>query len=106
MRAVPSARCIHAHLYRYDSSFVGGMPDTAEVTTRSAKDDAYGHPSFGYVVSPNAQNGNSPLGKSNTPTKVGTTVFAGAHHAIHRVELVYDRDKEAGSRATGRRRRR
>ena len=63
---------------------------------RSANDDAYGHPGFGYVVSHTTANGNSPLGKGNPPTAVATTVFAGGHHAIHRVELVYDRDREGG----------
>ncbi|MFO0983807.1 MAG: hypothetical protein U1E76_19085 [Planctomycetota bacterium] len=29
---------------------------------------------------------------------VATTVFAGAHHAIHHVELLYDRDQEGGGR--------
>ena len=81
-----------AYLYQYDFTF----DDNREVVARSANDDAYGHEGFGYVVSHNTQNGNSPLGKANAPTHVETTVFAGAHHAIHRVEFLYDRDKEAG----------
>jgi mannan endo-1,4-beta-mannosidase len=81
-----------AYLYQYDFSF----DDNQQVITRSANDDAFGHPGFGYVVSHNTQNGNSPLGKVNAPSKVETTVFSGGHHAIHRVELIYDRDKEVG----------
>ncbi len=88
---------LYAYLYQYDFSFVGGVQaDPEEVTERSAGDDAWGHAGFGYVVSHNTQTGNSPLGKANTPTKVETTAFVGGHHAIHRVELVYDRDKEGG----------
>jgi len=49
-----------AYLYQYDFSFNDGQ----QVVTRSANDDAFGHPGFGYVVSHNTQNGNSPLGKS------------------------------------------
>lgn len=88
---------LHGYLYQYDFSFLGGVagnPD--EVTERSAGDDAWGHAGFGYVVSHNTQTGNSPLGKANQPTRVETTAFVGGHHAIHRVELVYDRDKEGG----------
>ncbi len=81
-----------AYLYQYDFSFNDGQ----QVITRSANDDAYGHPGFGYVVSHNTQTGNSPLGKANVPSNVETTVFSGGHHAIHRVELIYDRDKEGG----------
>jgi hypothetical protein len=79
-----------AYLYQYDFSFDDGQ----QVITRSANDDAYGHPGFGYVVSHNTQTGNSPLGKANAPSNVQQIVFSGGHHAIHRVELVYDRDKE------------
>jgi hypothetical protein len=50
-----------AYLYQYDFSFDDGQ----QVTTRSANDNAYGHPGFGYVVSHNTQTGNSPLGKAN-----------------------------------------
>ena len=85
-----------AYLYQYDFSFTGGAPDPAQVIARSAGDDAYGHPGFGYVVSHNTQTGNSPLGKANAPLRVQTTVLQGGHHALHRVELVYDRDKEGG----------
>jgi hypothetical protein len=80
-----------AYLHRYDFSFDDGR----QVVTRSAADNAYGHAGFGYVVSHN-ETGNSPLGKVNRPDTVQTTVFPGGHHAIHRVEVVYDRDKEAG----------
>jgi len=79
-----------AYLYQYDFSFDDGQ----QVITRSANDDAYGHPGFGYVVSHNTETGNSPLGKVNAPSNVESIVFSGAHHAIHRVELVYDRDTE------------
>ncbi|WP_199728658.1 cellulase family glycosylhydrolase [Corallococcus sp. CA053C] len=87
-------RTLHlgAYLYQYDFSFNDGQ----QVITRSANDDAFGHPGFGYVVSHNNQNGNSPLGKVVPPTRVETTVFLGGHHAIHRVELVYDRSREDG----------
>ncbi len=87
---------LHAYLYEYDFSFAGGAPDAAAVTSLAATDDAFGHPGFGYVVSHNTQNGNSPLGKSSSPTSVETIVMSGAHHAIHRVELIYDRDQEPG----------
>jgi hypothetical protein len=88
---------LYGYLYQYDFSFVGGVAaDPKAVTERSAGDDAWGHAGFGYVVSHNSQTGNSPLGKVNAPSKVETTVFVGGHHAIHRVELVYDRDKEGG----------
>lgn len=81
-----------AYLYQYDFTFSDGVNEVA----RSANDDAWGHEGFGYVVSHNTQNGNSPLGKANAPTKIETTIFAGGHHAIYRVEMLYDRDKEAG----------
>ncbi|HEY3245074.1 MAG TPA: hypothetical protein VGM03_17160 [Phycisphaerae bacterium] len=81
-----------AYLYQYDFTFNDGN----QVVARSANDDAYGHEGFGYVVSHNTQTGNSPIGKANAPTSIQTTVFTGGHHAIHHVELVYDRDKEAG----------
>ncbi len=80
------------YLYQYDFSFV----DNGQVVQRSVNDDAWGHEGFGYVVSHNTQNGNSPLGKANTPTRVQTTVLRGGHHALHRVELLYDRDREPG----------
>jgi hypothetical protein len=82
-----------AYLYQYDFSF----DENRQVVTRSANDNAFGHPGFGYVVSHNNENGNSPLGKVNVPAKVETTVFPGGHHAVHRVDLIYDRDKEGGS---------
>lgn len=87
---------IGPYLYLYEYSFVGGEPDISVETRRAAGDDAYGHEGFGYVVSHNDQNGNSPLGKANPPTAVETLVFDGGHHAIHRVELLYDRDREGG----------
>jgi len=86
------AMTLGAYLYQYGFSFNDGVGEVA----RSANDDAFGHEGFGYVVSHNTQTGNSPLGKSNAPTDVTTTLFAGAHHAIHHIELVYDRDKEGG----------
>jgi mannan endo-1,4-beta-mannosidase len=91
-RGADRTMTLGAYLYQYDFSFA----DNSGVVTRSVNDDAFGHSGFGYVVSHNTQNGNSPLGKVNTPTKVVTTVLEGGHHAIHRVELVYDRDKEGG----------
>ena len=81
-----------AYLYQYDFSFL----DNGQVVQRSANDDAAGHAGFGYVVSHNTWNDNSPLGKAHAPDRVVTTVFAGGHHSIHRVELVYDRDSEDG----------
>jgi hypothetical protein len=88
---------LYGYLYQYDFSFAGGeAADPEAVTERSAGDDAWGHAGFGYVVSHNTQTGNSPLGKANEPMRVETTSFVGGHHAIHRVELVYDRDKEGG----------
>ncbi|RYZ02704.1 MAG: hypothetical protein EOO73_30545 [Myxococcales bacterium] len=88
---------LYGYLYQYDFSFLGGVAgDPEEVTERSVGDDAWGHAGFGYVVSHNTQTGNSPLGKANEPTRVETTAFVGGHHAIHRVELVYDRDQEGG----------
>jgi hypothetical protein len=87
---------LDAYLYQYDFSFAGGMPDPAQIVARSANDDAEGHAGFGYVVSHTDANGNSPFGKANAPTRVQSLVFAGGHHAIHRVELIYDRDKEPG----------
>jgi mannan endo-1,4-beta-mannosidase len=81
-----------SYLHQYDFSFYDGQ----QIVTRSANDDAFGHPGFGYVVSHNTQTGNSPLGKANVPTKVETIVFSGGHHAIHRIELIYDRDRESG----------
>ncbi len=89
-RDAPRTLVLGPYLYQYDFTF----DDNTQVVARSANDDAYGHPGFGYVVSHNNQNGNSPLGKLNVPSSVTTTVFTGAHHAIHRVELLYDRDKE------------
>lgn len=91
-RGADRSMVLGGYLYQYDFSF----NDNLMVVNRSANDDAYGHEGFGYVVSHNNQNGNSPLGKSNTPSKVETRVLAGGHHAMHRVELTYDRDREAG----------
>jgi len=86
-----------SYLYQYDLSF----SDNTGIVKRSVNDNAFGHPGFGYVVSHNTLTGNSPLGKANLPTKVATTIFSGGHHAIHRVELLYDRDKEPGGRGIG-----
>jgi hypothetical protein len=81
-----------AYLYQYDFTFSDGINEV----TRTANDDAWGHEGFGYVVSHNTQNGNSPIGKVNPATKIETVVFAGGHHALYRIEMLYDRDKEAG----------
>jgi hypothetical protein len=81
-----------AYLYQYDFSF----NDNTQDISRSANDDAYGHEGFGYLVSHNTQTDNSPLGKASAPTSVQTAVFAGGHHAIHHIELFYDRDTEGG----------
>lgn len=81
-----------AYLYQYDFTYFDG----AQIVARSANDDAWGHEGFGYVVSHTSDNGNSPIGKVNTPSRVDTRVLLGGHHALHRVELIYDRDKEAG----------
>ena len=91
-RGADRTMTLGAYLYQYDFTFDDGH----QGVVRSANDDAYGHPGFGYVVSHNTQTGNSPLGKANPPTSVATTVFTGGHHAIHHVELVYDRDREDG----------
>ena len=84
------------YLYQYDFSFLGGQADPSAVTQRSANDDAWGHPGFGYLVSHNTVTGNSPIGKANVPQSLTTTVFAGGHHALYRVQVVYDRDHEGG----------
>jgi hypothetical protein len=91
-RNVDRIMTLGTYLYQYDFSH----DDNQQIVTRSANDDAFGHPGFGYVVSHNSQTGNSPLGKVNAPIKVKTIVFSGGHHAIHRIEFVYDRDKEDG----------
>lgn len=95
-RNADRSMALYAYLYQYDFGFVGASADPNQVTRRSANDDANGHEGFGYVVSHNNKNENSPFGKSNAPNVVRSVVFAGGHHAIHRVEMVYDRDKEAG----------
>lgn len=92
----PRSLILGGYLYQYDFQFTGGTSDLSAVTSVSANDDAYGHPGFGYVVSHNTQTGNSPLGKVNAPSATTATVFSGAHHAVYRVTLTYDRDKEAG----------
>lgn len=91
-RGADRTMTLGGYLYQYDFSFNDNVQDVG----RSANDDAYGHEGFGYVVSHNTQNGNSPLGKANAPTAVVDRVFSGGHHAIHRVEMFYDRDKEGG----------
>ena len=90
-RGASRTMALGSYLHQYDFSFDDGK----QVVQRSANDDAWGHEGFGYVVS-HSVTGNSPLGKSNAPTKVETTIFTGGHHALHHVELTYDRDKEAG----------
>ena len=89
---------LYGYLYQYDFSLAGATPDLSLSLSRSAGDAADGHAGFGYVVSHNTETGNSPLGKQNAPTRVQSRVFAGGHHAIHRVELTYDRDLEPGGR--------
>jgi len=89
-RDAERAMTLGAYLYQYDFSFDDGQ----QIITRSANDNAYGHPGFGYVVSHNTETGNSPLGKANAPSNVESIVFSGGHHAIHRVEFIYDREKE------------
>ncbi|MCB9853669.1 MAG: hypothetical protein H6819_11280 [Phycisphaerales bacterium] len=91
-RGADRTMTLGGYLYQYDFSF----DDNQNIIQRSVNDDAWGHEGFGYVVSHNDSNGNSPIGKANAPTNVSTTIFAGGHHAIHRVELLYDRDKEGG----------
>ena len=93
-RGAERTMILGGHLYQYDFSFVGGLPDVSQPSARSAGDDAFGHPGFGYVVSHNTATGNSPLGKGKAPTLVRTTAFSGGHHAVHRVEIVYDRGLE------------
>lgn len=83
-----------AYLYQYDFSF----SDNQKTVTRSVNDDAWGHEGFGYVVSHNTATGNSPLGKANAATSVTTRILAGGHHAFHRIEMLYDRDKEGGGK--------
>ena len=92
-RSADRSVVLGAYLYEYDFSFF----DEQRLVERSANDEALGHPGFGYVVSHNKANTSSPLGKVNDATKVKTTVFSGGHHAIHHVELLYDRDKERGN---------
>lgn len=90
-RGASRTLALGSYLHKYDFSFNDGQ----QVVQRSANDDAWGHEGFGYVVS-HSVTGNSPLGKANAPTKVETTIFTGGHHALHHVELTYDRDKEGG----------
>src|SRR5664279_989001 len=91
-RGANRSMVLGGYLYQYDFTF----NDNLNTITRSANDDAWGHPGFGYVVSHNTETGNSPLGKANVPGVVQTRVLAGGHHALHHVELLYDRDKEGG----------
>lgn len=90
-RGASRTMALGSYLHQYDFSF----NDNQNVVTRTANDDAYGHEGFGYVVS-HADNGNSPIGKANVPTLVQTTVFKGGQHAVHHIEMLYDRDKEGG----------
>jgi hypothetical protein len=96
-RGADRTAVLGGYLHQYNYSFLEDPASPAVVTSRSANDDAYGHPGFGYVVS-HSNSGNSPLGKINLPASVTTVVFAGGHHAIHRVEFMYDRDKEGDGR--------
>lgn len=91
-RGADRSLTLGGYLYQYDFTF----SDNRQIVSRSANDDAWGHEGFGYVVSHNTMTGNSPLGKANIPTRVTTRVLEGGHHAIHRVEFLYDRDKEGG----------
>lgn len=84
------SRALNLGAYMFD--YVSNDNDTRAVAT----DDADGHPGFGYVVSHNTVNGNSPLGSQMPASSVKTTVMAGANHAIHRVTMNYTRDTEAG----------
>jgi hypothetical protein len=84
------ARALNLGAYMFD--YVSNDNGTRAVAT----DDADGHPGFGYVVSHNTVNGNSPLGSQMPATSVKTIVMAGANHAIHRVTMNYTRDTEAG----------
>ena len=84
------ARALNLGAYMFD--YVSNDKDTRAVAT----DDADGKPGFGYVVSHNTLNGNSPLGSQMPATAVKTTVMAGANHAIHRVTMNYTRDTEDG----------
>src|SRR5262249_19702798 len=81
-----------SYLYQYDFT----VSDNQTLLARSASDDTDGHPGFGYVVSHNKSNTSSPLGKLNIPDAIQTTVFAGAHHAMHRIDLTYNRDLDGG----------
>lgn len=84
------ARALNLGAYMFD--YVINDKDTRAVAT----DDADGQPGFGYVVSHNSANSNSPLGSQMPATGVKTIVMAGANHAIHRVTMNYTRDTEAG----------
>lgn len=84
------ARALNLGAYMFD--YVSNDGGTRAVAT----DDANGHPGFGYVVSHNTVNGNSPLGSQMPATSVKTIVMAGANHAIHRVTMNYTRDTELG----------
>jgi hypothetical protein len=77
-----------SYLHQYDFSFHDNL-DSSSATSRTANDDAYGHPGFGYLVSHNQQNGESPLGKGTAPARVRTLIFSGGHHAVHRIEQDY-----------------
>lgn len=90
-RHAPRTMTLGAYLYEYSFTF----DDNTRVIERTANDAAYGHPGFGYVVS-HSLSGNSPLGKVTVPTVVETRILTGGHHAIHRVEVLYDRDVEDG----------
>lgn len=81
-----------AYLHQYDFS----VDDHKQVSRRIVNDNALGHPGFGYVVSQTPTT-TALLGKVNPPTGMETAVFQGGHHAIHRVEMIYDRDRAGGT---------
>lgn len=86
------ARSVNLGSYLY--SYV--MKGQNSNTRYEATDDAVGHPGFGYLVSHNSQNGNSPLSSAMPPSAITTTVFAGANHSIHQIKMNYVRDYEGG----------
>ena len=90
--AQDKARSVNLGSYLYAYTIKGENSNTRYEAT----DDAVGHPGFGYLVSHNTQNGNSPLGSMMPPAAINTTVFAGANHSIHQIKMNYVRDYEGG----------
>lgn len=86
------ARTVNLGSYMYGFTIKGENSNTRYEAT----DDAVGHPGFGILVSHNTQNGNSPLGSFMPPNSAKTTVFAGANHSIHQIQMNYNRDYEGG----------